>query len=179
MTVTAIDVDNDFGGNLESAIASANNGDVIQLGSNVYYTDGITLDKDITIDGKEGSVVNGGGTSQAVFNLTSGATGATIQDVEITNANIGINGNGAFNLTLQNLDINNIGIDRTIRDGQNNSGILLGYANGLQLLNSRIFNIGRKGVGVGDTDGAVISGLTVQDVNLAAQHAQSHDAAGD
>ena len=173
-----ISVDNDFGGNLENAIASANDGDVVELGSKTYYTDGITVNKDITIDGREGSIVNGSGTSEAVFKLTSGATGATIQDLEITNANIGIDGYKAFNLLLQNLNVNNIGIDQTIRDGQNNSGILLGYANGLQLLDSTIFNIGRKGVGIGDTDGALISGLTVQNVNLAAQHAQSHDAAG-
>lgn len=173
-----ISVDNDFGGNLENAIASANDGDVVELGSKTYYTDGITVDKDITIDGREGSIVNGSGTSGAVFKLTSGATGATIQDLEITNANIGIDGYKAFNLLLQNLNVNNIGINQTIRDGQNNSGILLGYANGLQLLNSTISNIGRKGVGIGDTDGALISGLTVRDVNLAAQHAQSHDAAG-
>ncbi|MGF1589807.1 MAG: hypothetical protein ACFCU7_11290 [Pleurocapsa sp.] len=173
-----INVDNDFGGNLESAIAAAKDGDVVQLGSKVYYTDGITIDKDITIDGQAGSVVDGGGTSKSIFNLTSGATGATIQDVEITNGNNGIYAYSAFNLTLQNLNLNNLGKSNTIRDGQNNTGIVLNRANGLQLLNSSIQDVGRKGVGINDTDGAIISGLSVKNINLEAQHSQSHDAAG-
>ncbi len=173
-----INVDHDFGGNLASAIAAAKDGDVVQLGSKIYYTDGITIDKDITIDGQAGSVINGGGTSKSILNLTSGATGATIQDVEITNGNNGIYGYSVFDLTLQNLNINNIGKSNTIRDGQNNTGIVLNRANGLQLLNSSIQDIGRKGVGINDTDGAIISGLSVKNINLEAQHSQSHDAAG-
>ena len=173
-----ISVDNDFDGDLANAIANANDGDVVQLGSNIYYTNGITLDKDITINGQTGSVVNGGGTGNAIFDLTSGASGATIQNIEITNGNNGITGNGASNLSLDNLDVNNIGINQTNRDGTNNVGISLGHAEGLNLSDSKIHNIGRKGVAVGDTDGATVSGLAVYDVNLAAQHAQSHDAAG-
>ena len=173
-----INVDNDFGGNLEGAIASANDGDVVKLGSKTYYTSGITINKDITIDGQKGSVVNGGGTLESIFSLTKGATGATIQDIEITNGNNGIYGNGARNLTLQNLNVNKIGINNPIRTGQNNVGITLGHADGLQLFNSKVHDVGRKGVSVGDTDGAIISGISVQNVNLAAQHAQSHDAAG-
>ncbi len=173
-----ISVDNDFGGNLASAIASANNGDIVQLGSKTYYTSGITIDKDITIDGQKGSVVNGGGTLESIFTVAQGATGATIQDIEITNGNNGISGNGARNLLLQNLNVNNIGINNPIREGQNNTGISLGHADGLQILNIDVSNIGRKGVSVGDTNGAIISGISVQGVNLAAQHAQSHDAAG-
>lgn len=177
-TFKTINVDSDFGGDLKSAIASANNGDVIQLGSNRYYTSGVSVDKDITIQGQEGSVIDGGGSSEAIIYLNSGATGATIQNVEITNANNGIFGDGAGNLTLQNLNVNNIGVNQTIRGGQNNTGIILGHANGLQLLDSTINNIGRSGINVGDTEGAVISGITVQNVNLAAEHVQSHDAAG-
>ncbi|MEM8676687.1 MAG: right-handed parallel beta-helix repeat-containing protein [Cyanobacteria bacterium P01_G01_bin.67] len=173
-----INVDNDFGGNLESAIASATDGDVIQLGGNTYYTDGITLDKDITIDGQEGTVIDGKGTSESIFTLNSNASGATIQDLQITNGSIGIYAYSTFNLTLQNLELNNIGLNQTVRDGQYNTGIVLNRADGLQLLNSYIHDIGRKGVGINDTDGAVVSGLTVQNINLAAQHAQSFDAAG-
>ncbi len=173
-----ISVDKDFGGNLKGAIASANDGDVVKLGSKTYYTSGITINKDITIDGQKGSVVNGGGTLKSIFSLTQGATGATIQDIEITNGNNGIYGNGARNLTLQNLNVNKIGINNPIRTGQNNVGITLGHADGLQLLNSKVHNVGRKGVSVGDTNGAIISGISVRNVNLAAQHAQSHDAAG-
>ena len=173
-----INVDSDFGGNLEKAIAAAEDGDTVQLGSNVYYTDGITLNKDITIDGQQGSVINGGGTSQPIFNLTPDATGATIQDVEITNGNNGITSYGAFNLTLQNLNINNIGLSQTVRDGQLNTGLVLNRADGLRLLNTTLSDISRKGVGVNDTDGAMISGLSVQNINLDAQHAQSFDAAG-
>ena len=177
-TGNIINVDNDFGGDLQSAIAAANNGDVVKLGSNVYYTDGITLNKDITIDGQQGSVINGNGTVNSIFTLYSEASGATIQDVEITNGNNAITGNGVFDLTLQNLNINNIGLAQVMRDGQNNTGIVLNRADGLQLLNTVMSDIGRKGVGINDTDGALVSGLSVQNVNLDAQHAQSFDAAG-
>lgn len=173
-----INVDNDFGGNLEGAIASANDGDVVKLGSKTYYTSGIMIDKDITIDGQKGSVVNGGGTLESIFSLTQGATGATIQDIEITNGNNGIYGDSARNLTLRNLNVNNIGINNPITTGQNNVGITLGHADGLKLFNSKIHDVGRKGVSVGDTDGAIISGISVKNVNLAAKHSQSHDAAG-
>jgi hypothetical protein len=175
---TIISVDNDFGGNLDRAIAAANDGDVVQLGNNTYYTNGFTVDKDITIDGQEGSAIDGGGTIKPIINLTPDATGATIQDVEITNGNIGINSYGAFDLTFKNLNLNNIGISQTIRNGQNNTAINLNRADGVRIVNSEFYNIGRKGIGIGDTDGAIISGITVGNVNLAAQHSQSHDAAG-
>lgn len=175
---SVIDVDNDFGGNLGSAIGAANSGDVVKLGSNTYYTDGITIDKNITLEGQGGSRIDGNGTSGAVVTLNDGASGATIRGVEITNGNNGLYGNNAKDLTLDNLNVNNIGLNQTIRSGKNNVGISLGNADGLKLTNSNISNVGRKGVGVGDTNGAEISGLTVQNVNLDAQHAQSHDAAG-
>ena len=173
-----INVDSDYGGDLESAIAAANDGDVVLLGANTYYTDGIRIDKNIALDGVEGSKINGNGTSESIIYLNSGASGTTIQDVEITNGNNGIYGSRAANLTLRNLNINNIGITETIRDGINNSGIALDHADGLQLYDSVIRNVGRKGVGVGDTDGAVISDLIIQEVNLAAEHSLIHDAAG-
>ena len=148
------------------------------LSDNTYYTDGLALDKDITIDGQQGSIINGNGTSEAIISLTTAASGATIQDVEITNGSNGIYGYNASDLTLQNLDINNIGIQETTRRGQYNTGIVLNGADGLRLVNSDITNVGRKGVGVNDTDGATLSGLSVQEVNLAGEHAQSFDAAG-
>ena len=173
-----IDVDNDFGGDLKRAIAAAQNGEVVQLGNRTYYTSEIIIDKDITISGQSDSVVDGGGTFGAIFNITSGASGATIENIEITNGNNGIFGHGASNLTLQNLEVHNIGNTQRIAEGQNNTGITLNHAEGLQLLDSKVYNVSRKGVSVGDTSGALISGLTVQNINLEAQHAQSHDAAG-
>ena len=173
-----INVDNDFGGDLERAIAAAQNGEVVQLGNRTYYTSGITIDKNITISGQSDSVVDGGGTFGAIFNITSGASGATIENIEITNGNNGIFGHGASDLTLQNLEVHNIGNTQRIAEGQNNTGITLNHAEGLQLLDSKVYNVSRKGVSVGDTNGALISGLTVQSINLEAQHAQSHDAAG-
>ena len=173
-----INVDRDFDGDLESAIAAAKNGDVVKLGKKTYYTSGIILDKNITIDGQKDSEINGEGTSESIFHLTRGASGAIIQDVEITNGNNGIFAEGVSDLTLRNLDINNIGINETIRNGPNNTGIILSHADGLKLLNSKIHNIGRKAVGLENTDGGLISGLSIEDVNLEAQHAQSHDAAG-
>ena len=168
----------DFGGDLQSAISAADEGDVVKLGNNTYYTSGITIDKNIVLEGEEGSVIDGGGTSDTIINLNSGASGAIIQKVEITNGNNGIYSYGASNLTIQDVDVNNIGIDQPMRDGQNNTGIALGQADGSQILNSTVENIGRKAVSIGDTEGATISDLTVKDVNLAAQHSQAHDAAG-
>ncbi|MEO0847805.1 MAG: bluetail domain-containing putative surface protein [Cyanobacteria bacterium J06643_13] len=177
-TSTTINVDSDFGGNLDAAIAAAQDGDTVQLGNNRYFTEGIFLEQDITIDGESNSIIDGGGTSNSILSLSSGATGATIQDLRITNGNNGINSNGAFNLTITNLEIDNIGLDETIRDGQNNTGIILNRADGLQLANTYVHDIGRKGIGINDTDGATVSNLFVQSINLAAEHAQSFDAAG-
>lgn len=173
-----IDVDSDFRGNLGNAIAAANDGDVVRLGNRTYYTHGIKINKDITIDGQSGSVINGKNTDGAIIELTKAADGATIQDVKIVNGSIGIYSYKAYDLTLQNLEIKNIGLKKTMTNGQNNTGIALSGANGLQLSNSDIYDVGRKGVGISGTDGAVVSGLNVHHVNLKAKHAQSHDVAG-
>lgn len=175
---TTINVERDFDGDLENAIAAAKDGDVVKLGKKIYHTDGIIIDKDITIDGQKGSVIDGDGTSESILYLTKEASGATIRDLEITNGNNGVFVQEASNLTLKNLDINNIGIDQTIRNGPNNTGIVLNHAEGVKLLDSKIHNIGRKAVGLENTDGGVIRNLTIQNVNLAAEHVQSHDAAG-
>ena len=173
-----INVDDDFGGDLESAIAEADDGDIIQIGSYTYDTDGIVIENDITIEGTEGSVIDGGGTSESILTLAPEASGTTIQNVHVTNGNNGIYGNGATDLTIQNVEVSDIGLNQTNRSGENNMGIMLSRADGLTILDSNIHDIGRKGVGVGDTDGAVIGNLTVQNVNLAAEHSQAHDAAG-
>ena len=70
-----ISVEKDFNGNLEDAIASADDGDVVKLGAEVYRTNGISIDKDITIDGRRGTVIDGRGTSNAIFTLDSAASG--------------------------------------------------------------------------------------------------------
>ena len=173
-----INVDNDFGGNIKGAIASANPGDIVQLGGRVYYTEGIVVDKDITIDGQEGTVLDGSGTSGTVVTFNSEADGATIQDLEITNANNGLYANAAENLTIQGLEITDIGLNGTLRYGENNTGIMLNNANGATVSDIDVKDIGRKGIGIGDTDGAEISNVNVQNVNLAAEHAQSHDTSG-
>jgi len=172
-----IDVDRDFGGDLATAIASANTGDVVQLGGHSYYTSGITIDKDITLDGQAGTVIDGNGTYNSIINLSSGASGATIQDLAITNGNNGISSYAAANLTLQNLVVHNIGKNYLSGDG-NQTGMILNYATGLQLSNTSVFDVDRKGIAVGDTDGAQITNVNVHSVNLAANHSQSHDAAG-
>jgi hypothetical protein len=148
------------------------------LGNHTYWASGINIDKNITLSGQSGSVIDGGGSFDSILNITQDADGATIQNLEITNGNIGIYTYGASNLTLQNLDINNIGISQPNQDGQNNTGIVLNQADGFQILNSNISNIGRKGIGIGDTMGGTVSGVTVDGINLAAQHTQNHDAAG-
>ena len=173
----AVNVD-DFGGDLQSAISAADEGDVVKLGNSTYYTSGVTIDKNIVLEGQEGTVIDGGGTSGTIINLNPGASNAIIREIEITNGNNGIYSYGASNLTIQDVDVNNIGINQTVRDGQNNTGIALDHADGSKILNSTIQNVGRKGVSIGDTEGATLSGLTVKDVNLAAQHSQAHDAAG-
>ncbi len=175
---TTINVEQDFDGDLENAIAAAKDGDIVKLGNKTYYTDGIIIDKDITITGQKDSVIDGDGTSESILYLMKGASGATIQNLEITDGNNGIFAQEASDLTLKNLDINNIGIDQTIRNGPNNTGIVLDHAEGVKLVNSKIHNIGRKAVGLENTDGGIIRNLSIQNVNLAAEHAQSHDAAG-
>ncbi|MBW4536574.1 MAG: right-handed parallel beta-helix repeat-containing protein [Pleurocapsa minor HA4230-MV1] len=175
-----LNVDKDFGGDLEKAIAAANDGDTVELGRKTYKTDGIELNKDITIDGVRGqTVIDGGGTSNSVFRLHSDSSGTTIKDAEITNGDNGVNVTGAKNVTLSNLDINNIGIENPIRnDGTHNIGISLADADGFKVFDSEISDIGRKGIGVIDTDGGIIDGVTLSDINLAAEHSQSVDAAG-
>ena len=178
-TQTIIDVEENFGGDLEAAISSANDGDIVRLGeAKTYTTSGIVVDKDITINGQQGSVVDGGGTSNAIFDLVAGASGATIQNLEITNGNNGVRIDEATDVTLQNLEIHNIGITETIREGKNNSGITLSYADGFQILDSELYNIGRAGVGINNTDGGTVSRLNIEDINLAGENAQSYDAAG-
>ena len=176
--LNSINVDRDFGGNIDEAIASAEDGDVVQLGSNTYNTSGIKLNKDITIAGEAGTIIDGNGTKESIFYLDAGAAGATIQDVEIVNGNNGVYVNGATNVTLQNLDINNMGLSEVMREGQNNSGVFLDYADGFKLIDSEIVDIGRKAVGVNNSVEGTISGLTIQNINLDAQHAQSYDASG-
>ena len=173
-----IDVDNEFYGNLADAIASAEDGDTLELSDKTYYTSGITIDKDITLFGREATIIDGMGTSNTIINLNPGASGATIQNIKITNGNNGIYSYGASNLTLQNLDVYNIGNNQRISSGQNNTGIILNYATGLNLIDSRVSDVSRNGVSIGDTNGATINNLTVENINLAAQHSQSHDAAG-
>jgi nitrous oxidase accessory protein NosD len=174
-----LNVDKDFNGDLDKAIAAANDGDTVELGRKTYKTAGIDLNKDITIDGIRGqSIIDGEGTSNSVVTLNAGASGTTIKDVEITNGNNGINVTGATDVTLANLNINNIGIDSPVRDGQNNIGISLADADGFKVLDSEISDIGRKGIGIIDTDGGIVDGVTLSDINLAAEHSQSFDAAG-
>lgn len=173
-----IDVEADYDGDLEEAIDAAKDGDTVQLGSNTYETSGLSIENDITIVGQEGSIVDGGGTTDPIFDLAEGASGATIEDLEITDGNIGINAVGAKDVTLQGLKIHDIGIDETIRYGQNNVAVNFFYADGFELLDSEIYNVGRKGVGVNDTDGGTVQGLTIEDINLDAEHAQSFDAGG-
>ncbi|MEM7594910.1 MAG: right-handed parallel beta-helix repeat-containing protein, partial [Cyanobacteria bacterium P01_A01_bin.83] len=173
-----INVDADFRGDLAAAIASAKDGSIVELGNSTYYTDGILIDKDITIRGQKGSRIHGEGTSKSIFYLNSDATGATIENVEITDGNNGIFVQDAADVTLKNLEIYNIGIEETIRDGSNNTGVILDRAEGFKLVNSKIHDIGKKAVGVSNTDGGLVSNLTIHDVNIDAQHAHSHDAGG-
>ena len=175
---TIINVDRDFDGDLARAIASAEDGDTLELSARTYYTEGITIDKDITLDGQEGTIIDGMGTSNSIININSDASGATIQNIDITNGNNGIYSYGASNLTLQDLEVYNIGNTERISGGQNNTGIILNYATGVNLINSRVYDVSRNGVSIGDTNGATVSNLTVENINLAAQHSQSHDAAG-
>lgn len=178
-TNKVINVDKDFAGNLDQAIAVANDGDTIMLGKSIYTTSGINLYKDITIDGYRGkTIIKGENATDSIITVNREASGSTIQDVIITNGNNGINGKEATNVTLQNLDIHHIGIDKPVRDGQNNIAINLTGADGFKILDSEISDIGRKGISINDTDGGIVSGITLEDINLEAEHSQSFDAAG-
>jgi hypothetical protein len=178
-TNEVINVDKDFASNLDQAIAAANDGDTILLGKSIYTTSGINLDKDITIDGYRGkTIIKGEGATDSIITVNPEASGSTVQDVIITNGNNGINVKEATNVTLENLDIHHIGIDKPIRDGQNNIAINLTGAEGFKILDSEISDIGRKGISINDTDGGIVSGITLEDINLEAEHSQSFDAAG-
>ena len=173
-----ISVEEDFDGDLASAIAAADDGDTVKLDAKVYSTDGMTIDKDITIDGRRGTVIDGEGTSNAIFSLNSAASGTTIKNLEITNAKTGIFGDGATDLTLQHLEIHDIGNEEIVKGDEENSAIILDHADGFEIYNSDIYNVSKKGVGINNTDGGEISGLSIQDINLEAEHAQSLNAAG-
>ena len=174
-----IQVDEDFNGDLESAIAAAEDGDTVFLGRGTYTTSGITIEKDITLDGFSSStVIEGDGTDGSIITLTSSASGATVRDLQITDGNIGVSVQDANDVTMDNLEIHNIGIEETIREGQNNIGVSIIGGDRFRLTDSDIYNIGRKGVGINDADGGIVSGLTIEDINLDAEHAQSYDAGG-
>lgn len=172
-------VDQDFGGDLDKAIAAAQDGDTVLLGKGTYRTSGLQINKDITIDGyRDKTIIKGRNANDSIVTINQDGSGTTIQDVIITNGNNGVNVKEATDVTLQNLDINDIGIKKPIRDGQNNIAINLTGADGFKILDSEISDIGRKGIGVIDTDGGTISGVTLEDINLAAEHSQSFDAGG-
>jgi Right handed beta helix region len=174
-----INVDQEFNGNLDKAISAANDGDTVQLGGKTYKTKGLELNKDITIEGVEGkSVINGNNTSGSVITVHADGSGSTVQGVEITNAASGINVLAASDVTLQNLEIHNIGIDKVNRSGVDNFGINLSSASNFKILDSEIYDIGRKGIGAIDSDGGLIEGVTLKDINLDAEHSQSFDAGG-
>lgn len=174
-----INVDQDFNGDLDKAISAANDGDTVQLGRKTYKTSGLEINKDITIDGVRGeSIISGNNTSDSIITVNVDGGGSTIQDVEITNGASGINVLNASDVTLQNLEIHNIGIEKVDRSGVDNFGINLSVADNFKILDSEIYDIGRKGVGVVDTDGGLIEGVTLKDINLDAEHSQSFDAGG-
>jgi nitrous oxidase accessory protein NosD len=175
-----LNVDKDFGGDLDKAIAAANDGDTVELGKKTYKTSGMSLNKDITIDGVRGqSVIDGEGSSNSIITINEAASGTTIKDLEITDGNNGVNVTGAENVTLKNLDINNIGLENPVRnEGTNSIGVSLANADGFKVLNSKISDIGRKGIGVIDTDTGTIDGNTLSNINLDAEHSQSVDAGG-
>ncbi|MGL5832414.1 MAG: right-handed parallel beta-helix repeat-containing protein [Waterburya sp.] len=174
-----INVDQDFDGDLDKAISAANDGDTVALGKKTYTTSGLEINKDITIDGFRGeSIISGNNTSESIITINVDGGGSTIQDVEITNGASGINVLNASDVTLANLEIHNIGIEKVDRSGVDNFGINLSVADGFKVLDSEIYDIGRKGIGVIDADGGLIEGVTLKDINIDANHAQSYDAGG-
>jgi hypothetical protein len=174
-----ISVDQEFNGDLDKAIKAANDGDTVQLGEKTYKTDGLGINKDITIDGVPGkSIISGNGTKESIITINVDGGGTTIQDVEITNGSSGINVLNASDVTLKNLEIHNIGIEQVDRSGVDNFGVNLSTANNFKVLDSEIYDIGRKGIGAVDCDGGLIEGVNLRDINLDGNHAQSYDAGG-
>ena len=173
-----IDVDADFNGNIDEAIAAASDGDTVSLGDNVYQTMGLTIDKNISLLGSDSSTIDGQGTNSPIIKFGENADNSIIRDLKLTNASTAIYGDRSNNLVLENLDIYDIGLNSSEKNDFSAAGVVLNHADGLELTNSRISNIGKKGVGIGDTNGATIKGLDISNINLAAQHSQSHDAAG-
>jgi len=73
------------GQSIQTAINNANSGDTIVLSSGTYNEYGITINKNITIEGSSSgsSIIDGGGSGR-VINVSSGVV-ATISSVTITN----------------------------------------------------------------------------------------------
>ena len=76
------------------------------------------------------------------------------------------------------MEIHDIGNDEIVRGGEENTAIALTHADGFEIYNSDIYNVSKKGVGINDTDGGIVSGLSIQDINLEAEHGQSLNAGG-
>jgi nitrous oxidase accessory protein NosD len=174
-----INVDQEFNGDLDKAVKAANDGDTVQLGEKTYKTKGLEINKDITIEGVEGkSVIDGNGTKNSLITINVDGGGTTVQNVELTDASSGINVLNAPDVTMQNLEIHDIGIKQVDRSGVDNFGINLSVANNFKILDSEIYDIGRKGIGAVDCDGGLIEGVTLKEINIDANHAQSYDAGG-
>ena len=170
------------GDDIQAAIDSASDGDVIKLAQGTYTTSGLTIDKDITLDGEEGTVIDGQGADGKIITIGENADGATLQDLELTNASNGVFADGADDLLIQNLDINNIGLGELSNSGfeADNTGILVANTSGTQILNNQLSDIGRLGITVKESDGGdiLIDGNSLSNINLDAQHSQAHDAGG-
>lgn len=170
------------GQDIQAAIDSANNGDVVRLGEGTFNVESLFIDKDITLDGVEGSVIDGGGTEETLITLGQNASGATLQDFELTNAKNGIYSDGSDNLTINNLDINNIGLGELTDTsfGANNTAILVANTSGTEITNNSISDIGRLGITVKVSDGGdiLVDGNRISNVNRDGLHSQSHDAGG-
>ena len=163
------------GGDLQAAIDSAKNGDVIKLEAGTYDISDLTINKQITIDGTDGTVLDGGG-SETGINILSGGSGSVIQDVEMMNfQDRAISGTGAKNLLLQNLDIHHVGIGSPLQGDNRNTAIHLDGADGFQILNSNITDVDRKGIGIGVTNGGVISGVSIAGINEGNNHDRTWD----
>jgi len=125
-------------GTLQAVIDNASPGDVIQLGPYIY--EGVIINKSITLQGVDGTVIHGG---SPAFTVT--ANDVTIENMDI-DGSTGVNA-GISDLWIRNCEIHNWGYD-----GIHFSGAITG----LKVINNTIHDNGSDGIEFTDTPAGTV-----------------------
>jgi hypothetical protein len=168
------------GDNIQGAIDGAAEGSVIRFAPGTYDNASLKLSKGVTLDGSEGTIFNGNGSTAEGVNLAQGTKGATIQDIDFQNySETGIYGQGIENTTIQNLSMEKIGANQGDKnESKLGTGInLLDSKNGV-ISNVSMNDIKNKGIGVNGGDGNVIRNNDIQNINMEQHYNPDWNVAG-